>query len=147
MIEKMVERLKLVIDDFFKVDAWATNPAIVKWLPGQYQYPHADKELHQGEDAGKPNDFPYYDLASLFYLNDDYEGGKLYFPKQEIEFKPKTGAAYFIPGDLNFFIDKNNKIAVEIEDKKYTSFCVARPKMDGFVTPTGYRDEHFAVVS
>lgn len=102
MIEKMVDRLKVVIDDFFKVDAWATNPAIVKWLPGQFQYPHADKELHQGPDAGKPNDFPYYDLASLFYLNDDYEGGKLYFPNQGIEFKPKAGAAYFFPGDLNY---------------------------------------------
>lgn len=55
-----------------------------------------------------------------------------------------TGYTYVTPCDLNFFIDKNNKIAVEIEDKKYTSFCVARPKMDGFVTPTGYRDEHFA---
>jgi hypothetical protein len=102
LIESMVQRLKLVVDDFFKVDAWATNAAIVRWLPGQYQNPHADKELHEGENSGKPNDFPYYDLASLFYLNDDYEGGELYFPKQEIKFKPKAGAAYFFPGDLNY---------------------------------------------
>jgi hypothetical protein len=102
MIEKMVARLKIVIDEFFNVDAWATNPAIVRWLPGQFQNPHADKELHEGDNAGKPNDFPYYDLASLFYLNDDYEGGELYFPKQGIQFKPKAGAAYFFPGDLNY---------------------------------------------
>lgn len=102
MIEKMVERLKTEIDDFFNVDAWATNPAIVKWLPGQFQNPHADKELHEGENAGKPNDFPYYDLASLFYLNDDYVGGELFFPKQNVKIKPKAGAAYFFPGDLNY---------------------------------------------
>jgi len=102
IIESLVERLKLIVDDFFKVDAWATNPAIVRWLPGQYQNPHADKELHEGDNFGKPNDFPYYDLASLFYLNDDYEGGELYFPKQKIKFKPKAGAAYFFPGDLNY---------------------------------------------
>ena len=55
-----------------------------------------------------------------------------------------TGYTYVTPCDLNFFIDKNNKIAVEVEDKKYINFCSARPKMDGFVTPIGYRDEHFA---
>jgi hypothetical protein len=102
IIESLVKRLKILVDDFFKVDALATNPAIVRWLPGQFQNPHADKELHEGINAGKPNDFPYYDIASLFYLNDDYEGGELYFPLQNIKFKPKKGAAYFFPGDLNY---------------------------------------------
>ena len=39
---------------------------------------------------------------SLFYLNDDYEGGELYFPLQDVKFKPKKGAAYFFPGDKNY---------------------------------------------
>jgi hypothetical protein len=102
IIEKLQERLKEQVDEFFGVDAWPTSPAIVRWLPGQYQNPHADKELHEGENAGKPNDFPYYDIAGLFYLNDDYQGGELYFPKQGVQFKPKAGAAYFFPGDLNY---------------------------------------------
>ena len=101
-IDKIVDRLKIEVDNFFNVDALPTNPAIVRWLPGQYQLPHADKELHEGENAGKPNDFPYYDIAGLFYLNDDYEGGELYFPNQGIEFKPKAGGAYFFPGDKNY---------------------------------------------
>jgi len=102
LIEKMVARLKIEVDKFFSVDASPTSPAMVRWLPGQLQMPHADKELHTGPDAGKPNDFPYYDLAGLFYINDDYEGGELYFPKQGIQFKPKAGAAYFFPGDMNY---------------------------------------------
>jgi hypothetical protein len=102
IITGMVARLKKEVDAFFRVDAWPTSPAMVRWLPGQFQHPHADKELHQGDDAGKPNDFPWYDLAGLFYVNDDYEGGELYFPNQDIQFKPKAGAAYFFPGDLNF---------------------------------------------
>lgn len=95
VIEGMVARLKVEVDKFFGVDAFPTSPALVRWLPGQLQMPHADKELHEGENAGKPNDFPYYDVAGLFYLNDDYEGGELYFPNQGIQFKPKRGAAYF----------------------------------------------------
>lgn len=102
LIEKMVARLKVEVDKFFNVDANPTSPAMVRWLPGQLQMPHADKELHTGPDAGKPNDFPYYDLAGLFYINDDYEGGELYFPNQGIQFKPKAGAAYFFPGDMNY---------------------------------------------
>jgi hypothetical protein len=102
ILKNLQQRLKLEVDKFFNVNALPTPAAIVRWLPGQLQMPHADKELHQGDDAGKPNDFPFYDIAGLFYLNDDYEGGELYFPKQEIEFKPKPGGAYFFPGDLNY---------------------------------------------
>lgn len=102
IIEGMVARLKVEVDDFFSVDAAPTSPAMVRWLPGQLQMPHADKELHSGPDAGKPNDFPWYDIAGLFYINDDYEGGELYFPNQGIQFKPKAGSAYFFPGDMNY---------------------------------------------
>jgi hypothetical protein len=102
IIQGMVQRLKIEVDKFFNVDASPTSPAMVRWLPGQLQMPHADKELHEGPDAGKPNDFPHYDIAGLFYINDDYEGGELYFPKQGIQFKPKRGAAYFFPGDMNY---------------------------------------------
>jgi hypothetical protein len=102
LISDMQDRLKKKVDTFFAVDAHPTSPALVRWLPGQRQQPHADKELHEGEGRGKPNDFPYYDIAGLFYINDDYEGGELYFPNQGIQFKPKAGSAYFFPGDMNY---------------------------------------------
>lgn len=102
IIRGMMKRLQPVVENHFKVKIIPTGTTIVRWLPGQFQHPHADKELWEGEDAGKPNDFPHYDLASLFYLNDDYDGGELYFPKQNIQFKPKSGAAYFFPGDMNY---------------------------------------------
>lgn len=102
MIAGLFERLKPIVEDFFKVKVAPTGTTIVKWNPGQFQKPHADKELHEGPDAGLPNDFPNYDLSSLFYINDDYEGGELYFPHQKIQFKPKRGSAYFFPGDMNY---------------------------------------------
>lgn len=98
VIQKLVERLKVEVDNYFNVDAIPTSPAIVRWMEGYRQEPHADKQLQNGE----PNDFPWYDLAGLFYLNDDYEGGELYFVDHGIEFKPKPGAAYFFPGDINY---------------------------------------------
>jgi len=102
VLERLFQRLQPIIEDFFNVKVYPTGQTIVRWLPGQFQNPHADKELHDGPDAGLPNDFPWYDLSSLFYLNDDYEGGELYFPLQDVKFKPKRGAAYFFPGDKYF---------------------------------------------
>jgi hypothetical protein len=102
LIDSMIARLKIEVDKFFNVDAWATGPAIVRWPIGARQEPHADKQLHEGPEAGNPNAFPWYDIASIFYFNDEYEGGELYFPQHGIEFKPKAGAAYFFPGDMNY---------------------------------------------
>jgi hypothetical protein len=99
---ELFQRLKPIVEEFYKVKVIPTGTTIVRWLPGQFQKPHADKELHEGPDAGLPNDFPNYDLSSLFYLNEDYEGGELYFPNQGVKFKPKKGAAYFFPGDMKY---------------------------------------------
>lgn len=102
LINSMIDRLKIEVDKFFDVDAKETGPAIVRWPVGARQEPHADKEFHTGPEKGRANDFPWYDLAGLFYFNDDYEGGELYFPQHGIEFKPKARAAYFFPGDRNY---------------------------------------------
>lgn len=102
ILNNVILRMKKTIDDFFNVDAEPTGPCVVRWPVGSRQEPHADKEMHEGPDAGKPNAFPWYDIGTVFYLNDDYEGGELYFPLQGIEFKPKPGAGYFFPGDKNY---------------------------------------------
>jgi hypothetical protein len=98
----IVSRFKPIIENFFEVECFATGPALVRWPVGARQEPHADKEFHSGPEKGRSNDFPWYDLAGLFYFNDDYEGGELYFPQHGIEFQPVAGAAYFFPGDMNY---------------------------------------------
>lgn len=102
LIYSMIDRLKVEVSKFFNVEIEETGPAIVKWPVGARQEPHADKEFWIGEEKGRPNDFPWYDIASLFYFNDDYEGGELYFPQHGLEFKPKSGSAYFFPGDRHY---------------------------------------------
>ena len=53
----------------------------------------AGKGMHEHFDSNRPND-----IATLVYLNDDYVGGDIYFPKYNISYKPK-------PGDLLCFPD------------------------------------------
>ena len=102
ILQGLFQRLQPIVEEFYKVKVTPTGTTIVRWLPGQFQNPHADKELHELPDIGMPNDFPYYDLSSLFYLNDDYEGGELYFDKFNLKIKPKAGDLYLFPSTYLF---------------------------------------------
>lgn len=42
------------------------------------------------------------DLAILAYVNDDFEGGELYFPDHDYHFKPKRGSIVMFPGSLYY---------------------------------------------
>lgn len=86
---------KKIIENFFNVELHDNVPSIVIWREGDGQSPHADKE----QIDGSPNPYPENDIASLFYLNDDYLGGEIYFPVQKIQLKMKAGSAVFFPGD------------------------------------------------
>jgi hypothetical protein len=89
IIEGLFNRLKPIVEEFYNVEAIPTNTTIVRWLPGQLQNPHADKELHEGDDAGLPNDFPYYDLSSLFYLMMTMKVGSFIFHFKEFNLNPR----------------------------------------------------------
>lgn len=98
LIEKYIQKMRIFLEDSFKVLLSTRPPVIIKWKPGLEQQPHADKETNDG----KPNPFPTYDINSLFYYNDDFEGGELYYPEFDLIIKPKPGLAVAHPGDINY---------------------------------------------
>jgi hypothetical protein len=42
------------------------------------------------------------DFSGLLYLNDDYNGGEIVFPNQNLSLKPKPGTLIFFTGDMEF---------------------------------------------
>lgn len=48
--------------------------------------------------SSSPEHTDVYPLATLLYLNDDYSGGELSFPKHGIEFKPERGSLVVFNG-------------------------------------------------
>ena len=98
LVGKYIEKMKFALQDRFGVSLSTRPPAIVKWKPGTEQKPHADKQLNDG----RINEFPDYDINSLFYYNDDFEGGELYYPQHDLVVKPKPGLAVAHPGDINY---------------------------------------------
>jgi hypothetical protein len=86
------------ISNHFGVNFYGRASTIVRWRAGDGQSPHADKQLPDGSPSRNPEN----DVGSVIYLNDDYEGGQIYFPIQGIEFSPKPGSLVFFPGDINY---------------------------------------------
>jgi hypothetical protein len=60
---------------------------IKKWNQGQSMGPHFD-----GQDGDSTLAF-----SLVAYINDDYEGGEIHFPNQNITIKPKAGSLIMFP--------------------------------------------------
>lgn len=64
------------------------------WLPG------TKGELHI--DAQDPE--PWIEFSTIIYLNDEFEGGEIYFPNQNLVYKPKKYSAVFFPSSGSEYI-------------------------------------------
>jgi hypothetical protein len=98
IVGKYITKMQLELERIYNIRLSPRPPVIMKWRPGIEQRPHADKQLNNGE----PNAFVDYDLNSLFYYNEDFEGGELYYPQHDLTIKPKPGLAVAHPGDVNY---------------------------------------------
>lgn len=111
---------KKCLDDYcnmykIKLDYWeAFN--FVKYTEGNHFEEHSDH-----------GDAYVCTVSGVLYLNDDYEGGELFFPKLNIYIKPKAGQLYLFPSS---FIYSHKSLPV----KSGTKYSV--------VTMFDYNDKH-----
>ena len=68
-----------------------------KWEPGAYARLHSDNTDEEGNSGA----FTRSRYAAFLYLNDDFEGGMLQFPGQELSIKPKVGMLAAFDGGFN----------------------------------------------
>jgi len=93
------------------------HDAIRKMSSGAEILPHADNEFNDGtffsirytkESVNTKNDFQehlpneFVEYSSLFYINDDYEGGEIFFPDYNLEIKPEAGSVVFFPSNSKY---------------------------------------------
>jgi predicted 2-oxoglutarate/Fe(II)-dependent dioxygenase YbiX len=76
------------------------DPHICVWRAGSEMPPHADD---QHPDPTERHATPDRDYAVILYLNDDFEGGELWFPDLGVEIKPKKGTLVAFPGGASHF--------------------------------------------
>ena len=72
--------------------------SMTRWPSGYELIPHADGE----EPDNSPHIFPWRLFGSVIYINDDYEGGEIYYPRLGLSMKPKSGMLAIHPGTLDF---------------------------------------------
>jgi len=59
------------------------------WSAGSYGSLHIDDQ----------NPEPFISYSTVIYLNEDFEGGKIFFPKKLFEYQPKKYSAVFFKSD------------------------------------------------
>jgi predicted 2-oxoglutarate/Fe(II)-dependent dioxygenase YbiX len=74
-------------------------PQFVRWREGDLLTPHAD---NIEQDGITPNKSPHRTYGGVVYLNDDFEGGEIYYPNLNIQVKPEPGMLVIHPADLKF---------------------------------------------
>jgi hypothetical protein len=62
---------------------------IKKYSPGADMGPHIDSD--------DPTDIKHPVISGVMYLNDNYEGGEIHFPNQNVTIKPKAGSIIIFP--------------------------------------------------
>lgn len=68
-----------------------------KWEPGAYARKHSDNT----DEHGNSGAFTRSRYAAFLYLNDNFEGGMLQFPDQNISIQPKVGMLAAFDGGFN----------------------------------------------
>lgn len=86
------EKVKKVLESSYDVEVTPGSAHVAKWEPGQKLELHVD-------DLGRTS---YNHMASLIYLNDDYEGGEIEFPTHNLSFKLPAGSLIMFPGNEHY---------------------------------------------
>jgi hypothetical protein len=90
------------VEKVFNTKVKANTSHAQKWDVGGFAAPHSDNSDHEG----KPNAFEINKYVGILYLNDDYEGGELYFCDKNnnmepyLSFKPNAYSYYVFPGGV-----------------------------------------------
>lgn len=98
LVDKYIDKMQGVLEQKFNVSLYKRPPVLIRWLEGNEQQPHADKQLNDGT----PNPFPTYDINSIIYWNDNFDGGDFYYPEFDINLPIKAGMAVAHPGDVHY---------------------------------------------
>lgn len=101
-----INRVAEEINKFYEVEVVAINPMLAEISEGgKNDGLHCDSVKLDGSPWDDGNTMlEDLEFSALVYLNNcgqDYEGGKISFPNQELEIAPRTGQMIFFRGDID----------------------------------------------
>jgi hypothetical protein len=78
-----------------------TPPDLMCYQPGGHYIAHADSEIFD-KDAGEWKKVLDRDYSLLLYLNDDFDGGAVYFHHFDFTYQPKKGDLLIFPANNTY---------------------------------------------
>lgn len=84
-----------LVENTFKTKLKIASYHAMRWEPGQDSVPHVDTDNYDDNVYA----FPQNKYSAVLYLNEDFQGGELYFPQHGIDIIPESGKLVFFPGD------------------------------------------------
>lgn len=93
-LDKKYIKTATEILDFAVEPKFSTLHNYVYWVPGKRMLPHYD---NLGGDHSAPVMY-----GCVFYINDDFEGGELWYPNQSAEYVPEAGDLIIHPGSREY---------------------------------------------
>lgn len=93
------------INPFYQLEVRDSEPSqVLHYGVGGHYIPHVDAETLYKDDIGlelweKTLD---RDLSAVYFLNDDFAGGELFFPLLDLVIPPQAGTLVCFPSDHNY---------------------------------------------
>jgi hypothetical protein len=97
----LAERTSATISNHYENGYYLKSMFWSKMTEGGKNTLHMDNWYENFNNQLKPRPYNMYDRSGLIYLTDNYEGGEIYFPKQDFKIKPKAGTFIFFEGNLD----------------------------------------------
>jgi hypothetical protein len=100
LFEKSIEMRNIIQDrSIISTNLYVEYPQFVKWEPGWELTPHCD---NCEPDGITPNATPWRSHGGVIYLNDDFEGGEIFYPKLDLEIRPKPRMMVIHPAGVDY---------------------------------------------
>lgn len=99
VVSLVSDRVRLSAEKLFDCRLGESGVLITKTMVGHIPEEHADSQNMDGTPKSGCADFL---VSAVVYINDDFEGGELVFPKVNYSYKPVAGSCIMFPSSVEY---------------------------------------------
>jgi len=99
VVSLISDRVRLKAESLFDCKLGDSGVSIAKTMIGHTPEEHADSQNMDGTPKDNCSDFY---VSAVVYLNDDFDGGELVFPKIGYSHKPVAGGCVIFPSHIGY---------------------------------------------
>lgn len=99
VVSLVSDRVRLSAEKLFDCRLGESGVLIAKTMVGHIPEEHADSQNMDGTQKSGCADFL---VSAVVYINDDFEGGELVFPKVKYSYKPVAGSCVIFPSNIEY---------------------------------------------